>query len=687
VSKRFCRISVRNVDTLAETRQTFIIGTPEELVMGRETAEQEFDDPALGRSTLGRLFEDSAERHTAQAAQQYKGGVYDRSLAGIAIPEAPADGYETLTYGEMRDAVRRLAAGFRDLGLTADDRMGVFSDTRLEWALCDFGILAAGGVVTTVYKGSSPAQVEYLLDDPGASAVVVENDDCLRRVFEVEEALSLDYYVVVDDPGKRGQRDDVYTLAEVYSRGKEAFDPAAYEDWIDERSPDDLASLVYTSGTTGKPKGVRLTHGNFRANVSQTYRRYGPRADKPPGTSIDPETVTVSYLPLAHVFERLAGHFLIFAAGGTVSYAESVDTLREDFQLFEPTSATSVPRVYEKMYDAIREQAQGSTIRERIFEWALDVGRTYQRRESPSRTLAFKYGLADRLVFSDVREALGENVEFLVSGGGTLSKDLCELYHAMGLPIYEGYGLTEAAPVVTTNPPTDAKPGTIGPPVLDVDLRLDASELPDGYTVEESEEVGELLVDGPNVTDGYWNMPEKTADAFSDDGFLRTGDIVERRDDGYLVFRDRVKQLIVLSTGKNIAPAPIEDDFAAINLIKQVLVLGEDRKFVSALVVPDVEALRWFAESEGIDLPADREALCEDEAAREFVAHEIERVNEALEEHERIKKFRLVPEEFTQENGLLTPTLKKKRRDIHEKYADRIAEMYGVKEFEGTAAD
>ncbi len=646
--------------------------------MDRETAEREFDDPVLTRSTLGRLFEDSAGRHTEQTAQQYKGGVHERTLAGSVISEAPADGYETLTYGEMRDIVRRLAAGFRDLGLAADDRVGIFSDTRLEWALCDFGILAACGVVTTVYKSSSPTQVEYLLNDPGATAVVVENDDCLQRVFEVEEVLSIDYYVVMDD---------VYTLAEVYDRGDAAFDPAAYEDWIDERSPDDLASLVYTSGTTGKPKGVRLTHGNFQANISQTYRRYGPRADKPPGTSIDPETVTVSYLPLAHVFERLAGHFLIFAAGGTVSYAESVDTLREDFGLFEPTSATSVPRVYEKMYDAIREQAQGSAIKERIFEWALDVGRTYQRRESPSRTLAFKYGLADRLVFSDVREALGENVEFLVSGGGTLSKDLCELYHAMGLPIYEGYGLTEAAPVVTTNPPTDARPGTIGPPVLDVDLRLDTEELPDGYTVEESQEVGELLVDGPNVTDGYWNRPEKTADAFTDDGFLRTGDIVERREDGYLVFRDRVKQLIVLSTGKNIAPAPIEDDFAAINLIEQVLVLGEDRKFVSALVVPDVEALHWFAESEGIDLPADREALCEDEGARELVAHEIERVNEALEEHERIKKFRLVPEEFTQENGLLTPTLKKKRRDIHEKYADRIAEMYGTKEFEGTAVD
>jgi long-chain acyl-CoA synthetase len=655
--------------------------------MGWEATERAFDHPVLGETTLARLFEESAGRHADLVAQQYKGGVHDRTLAGTAIPEAPADGYETLTYEEMRGVVRRLAAGLRDLGLGAGDRVGIFSATRLEWALCDFGILAAGGVVTTVYESSSPNQVEYLLDDPDATGVVVENIDCLRRVFEVEDALSIDYYVVMEDPKGHGRRDDVYTLGEVYERGDEIFDREAYDRWLDGRSPDDLASLVYTSGTTGRPKGVRLTHGNFRANVTQVYRRYGPRRDKPPGTSIDEDTVTVSYLPLAHVFERLAGHFLVFAAGGTVSYAESVDTLEEDFGLFEPTSATSVPRVYEKLYDAIREQAQGSSIKERIFEWAVDVGRNYHRSEAPSRILEAKYGLADRLVFSDVRAALGGNVDFLVSGGGTLSKELCELYHAMGLPIYEGYGLTEASPVVTSNPPTDARTGTIGPPVLDVDVRLDTGELPDGYTVEESEEVGELLVRGPNVTDGYWDKPERTADAFTEEGFFRTGDIVERRDDGYFVFRDRVKQLIVLSTGKNIAPAPIEDDFAAINLIEQVMVLGADRKFVSALVVPNVAALRWFAESEGDSLPADREAICEHDRAQELIAREIERVNDGFEAHERIKKFRLVPEEFTQENGLLTPTLKKKRRDIREKYAADIADMYGEREYERATAE
>jgi long-chain acyl-CoA synthetase len=338
------------------------------------------------------------------------------------------------------------------------------------------------------------------------------------------------------------------------------------------------------------------------------------------------------------------------------------------------------------MYDAIRQQAQESSIKERIFEWAIDVGREYHRAADPGAITGLKYGLADRLVFADVRDALGGNIEFLVSGGGTLSTELCDLYFAMGLPIYEGYGLTEAAPIVTTNPPTEPKTGTIGPAVQDVDIRLDRGQLPSGYGVGDPEAVGELLVKGPNVTDGYWGKPEETEKAFTDDGYLRTGDVVERREDGYYEFRERVKQLIVLSTGKNIAPAPIEDDFASINLIEQVMVIGEDRKFISALVVPNVDGLQWFAKSQGVEVPEEREALCEDEKARELVAHEIERVNEHFEEHERIKKFRLIPAEFSVENGMLTPSMKKKRGDIQETYAGEIAEMYGDRGFDGEAA-
>ena len=311
--------------------------------MGWRDAEEKYTDEVIERTTLARMFEDSAERHANRPAQQYKGGVYDRSLTDTAFPGAPDGQFRALSYGEMREVVRNLAAGFRDLGVAADDRVGIFADTRMEWAQSDFALLAAGAVVTTVYRSSSVSQVEYLLDDPDATGVVVENEELLGRVDDAD--LDLEFVVVMDHVPSAEDRDDVHTLADVHDRGAEAFDLDEYEGWIDDRDLDDLATLIYTSGTTGRPKGVQLTHWNFRANVNQCYRRFGPRPDKQGVPGIDENSRSVSFLPLAHVFERMAGHFMMFAAGATVAYAESPDTLKEDFQTVEPTTSTSVPRV------------------------------------------------------------------------------------------------------------------------------------------------------------------------------------------------------------------------------------------------------------------------------------------------------------------------------------------------------
>ncbi|HMB49454.1 MAG TPA: AMP-binding protein, partial [Natronoarchaeum rubrum] len=434
--------------------------------MSWRDAEREFEDEVTELTTLPRTFEAAADRHGDRTAQRYKGGIYDRSLAGVAVDPAPDGEYASIAYDEMRGIVRNLAAGFRDLGVESGDRVGIFADTRMEWAQSDFALLAAGGVVTTIYEGSSPEQVEYLLDDPGATGVVVESQDHLERVLRVADDLAIEFAVSMDelDPEYHDQ-DGVYTLDEVYERGADAFDADAYESWLDERELEDLATLIYTSGTTGQPKGVKLTHRNLRANVTQIYRRVAPRPDRDASlASIDHETRAVSYLPLAHVYERTVGHFLMFAVGASVAYAESPDTLRDDFQAIRPTAATSVPRVYEKMYDAIREQAQESDLKARIFEWATGVSQAYQREERPGIGLKLKMKVADKLVFSDVRDALGGELELMNSGGGTLSPELCRLYHGMGLPIYEGYGLTETAPVVSTNPPEEPKIGTIGPP-------------------------------------------------------------------------------------------------------------------------------------------------------------------------------------------------------------------------------
>nr|WP_268869910.1 long-chain fatty acid--CoA ligase [Halosimplex carlsbadense] len=625
------------------------------------------------------MFEGAADRYGSAPAQRYKGGVHDRSLAPAVIPAAPDGEYADISYAEMRSVVRRLAAGFRDLGVAAGDRIAIFADTRMEWALADFAALAAGAAVTTVYTDSSPKQVQYLLDDPEATGVVVGDDSLLERVQAVEDDLNLSFSVVMDETapdGPAADRDDALTLADLYERGDEAFDLDAYEGWIDERDPDDLASIIYTSGTTGQPKGVRLTHRNFRSNVNQCRKRMGPRPDKGETPVLDDHSRTISFLPLAHVFERLAGHFLMFASGATVGYAESPDTLPEDLQLLSPTTGASVPRVYERIFDNMREQASDSAAKERIFEWAVGVARDYARAEDPGAVLGAKRSLADRLVYSTVKERMGGEIEFLVSGGGSLSQELAEMFLGMGIPIVEGYGLTETAPVLSVNPPEAIRPGTMGPPVTDVDARVDESAVGDDQFPTAAGPVGELEVAGPNVTDGYWNMPAETDATFTEDGYFVTGDIVEITPEGFLRYKDRLKQLIVLSTGKNVAPEPIEDRFATSDRVDQVMVVGDERKFVGAVVVPNFEAVRRWADREGIDLPADDEAVCADERVREWVGEAIDEVNADLERVERIKAFELVSREWTADNDLLTPSMKKKRRNIRHVHDDAIERIY-----------
>jgi len=639
-------------------------------------AETDYTDAVVGADTLSEMFEAAIERYANRPAQRYKGGVYERSITSSLVPEAPYGEYESISYERMGTLVGNLAAGFREFGLRPDERVGIYGNTRMEWALSDFALLAAGCVVTTVYTESSQRQVRYLLDDPDARAVVVENEALLDTVLAVEDDLDLRFAVVMDR--YRSERDDVYTLAEVHDIGVDAFDGATYEGWLGERDPADLASLIYTSGTTGQPKGVKLTHRNFRANVNQIRKRLGPRSDKPADVPVLDETAkTISFLPLAHVFERLAGHFTVFASGATVGYAESADTVADDITKLQPTTGASVPRVYERIFDSMREQATG--VKKPIFEWALGVAREYATTDSPGPLLGLRHSLADALVYSTVHERLGGNIEFMVSGGGSLSEDLAQLFFGMGLPIVEGYGLTETAPVVTMNLPERIEPGTVGPPLSDIDIELDESRVGEGQFPDATGEVGELLVAGPNVSEGYWNEPEETHRAFQADGYFRTGDIIEQRPDGYLVYRDRIKQLLVLSTGKNVAPQPIEAEFATSDRIDRIMVVGDEQKFVGAVIVPDFEALERWAEAEGIDLPDSQEEKIADERVNAWIDETVRDVNERVESIERIKQFELVATEWTADNGLLTPSMKKKRRNIREIHAEAIEKIYGEK--------
>jgi len=474
-------------------------------ITARIEAEREYEDEVTGDTPLPRLFEDSAERHADRDAQWYKGGVYERSLTPGVIPAATAGEYASITYDGMRSIVRNLASGFRELGVESGDRTGIYASSRMEWAQTDFALLAAGGVVTTVYTESSAEQAQFLLDDPDATGVVVENAELLERVLSVEDELDLSFIVVMDELEGYDDREDVHTLAEVHELGADAFEESAYESWIDAQSSDDLASLIYTSGTTGQPKGVQLTHRNFRANVSAVRRRFSDRPDKPEGTpSIDETDLVLSFLPLAHVFERVSGHFLMFGSGATVAYAESADTVAEDIAAVGPTTAASVPRVYERIYDSLREEAP-----EAIFERAVPIAREWATTEDPGLGLRFKHAVMDQLVYSSVREKMGGNIEFFVSGGGSLSERLAQLFGGMGIPILEGYGLTETAPVVSVNLPEDFRAGTLGPPLSNVEVRLDEDVVSPEQEAAADGPVGELLVRGPNVTQGYWNRPAR----------------------------------------------------------------------------------------------------------------------------------------------------------------------------------
>jgi len=650
-------------------------------------AEEDYDDEIIGHDTIPELFEKSVERYGDMDAQMYKGGVYPRSISPNIIDEPDPGSFGTISYERMGRLVRNLAAGFRALGVEPDARVGMLSNPRMEWALSDFAVLAAEGVVTTVYTESSPKQIKYLLNDPGAIGVVVENETLLDRVIKVQDDLSLEFVVVLDVLQEYADVDQIHSLADVYKLGKDQFAADEYESWLQNRQRHDLASLIYTSGTTGKPKGVKLTHHNFRSNINQIQKRAGPRPDKGEDVPcVEPGKNTISFLPLAHVFERTVGSFFMYANGVTVGYAESPDTVSEDIKKIQPYAGASVPRVYERIYDEMRDQATGSDLKERIFEWAVDVAREYARAESPGTGLKLKHTIADQLVYKQVKEQLGGNAQYMISGGGSLDKDLSELFLGMGIPIYEGYGLTEAAPVVSASLGEDLRPGTLGPPMTGVETRVDDSDVSQSYFDDAEGTVGELQIKGPNVTEGYWELPDKTEEAFTPDGWFKTGDIVEKTDDGHLVYHDRLKNLLVLSTGKNVAPEPIEDRFSTSSRIEQIMVMGDDEKFVSALIVPNFDAIRRWAENRSVSLPSTKEKVCENEQVREWINEDVQLVNRELEKHETIKQFELVHLEWTPENDMLTPSLKKKRRNIIAEFDGKVDRIYSG-ETQAAAAD
>lgn len=570
--------------------------------------------------------------------------------------------YKPIATAELVDRVRRVARALEKLGVAPGDRVALMAENGPHWPTVDFATLCRGAASVPIYPTLLPEQAAYIVKDSGAKVVVVQTAEQLAGLREHRSQIpGVEKLVMID--GEPGGDDGAITLDALLADGADA-DAGAFEEHARRTAPDDLASLVYTSGTTGMPKGVMLSHRNFVSNICTAMGLVDFRADQ----------TSLSFLPLAHVFERMID-YCYFYKGVSVAYAESVQSVPQNMLEVRPHVFVSVPRVYEKFHARVQDTiASSPPARQKLFRWAVDVGRESLpwtlKGEHPSGLLGLKYALANALVFRKLQQRLGGRFEYAVSGGAPLAPDLAEFFWSVGIEIFEGYGLTETSPVISVNAPGITKLGTVGRPIPGIEVLI--------------AEDGEILTRGPHVMKGYYNNPEATAEVIDGDGWFHTGDIGEIDADGYLRITDRKKEIIVNAYGKNVAPAPIENALKSSRYISQAVVIGDRRKFLTALVVPDLEALATWAKGQGI-AETGAEALLADARVRELIAGEVAEVNEDLASYERIVGWELLPEEFTLEGGELTPTQKIKRRVIHEKYAAQIEGMYTAAESKGKA--
>jgi long-chain acyl-CoA synthetase len=559
---------------------------------------------------------------------------------------------------QFRTAVEELSLGLRALGVEKGDRVAILSENRPEWALADLATLTAAAVDVPIYSTLTPAQVKYILEDSQAKVAFVSTVAQARKVAEVRGQLpQLRHFIRMGDGPDFP--DGFVSIDEVRAQGRAALlaDPQAVRTRAGEAKADDVATLIYTSGTTGDPKGVMLAHSNIVSNVTGARQVFDV---------FDAQDVALSFLPLCHIFERMAGYYMMLEVGATIAYAESVEAVPANMAEVRPTVMCSVPRLYEKMYARVLEKVAGDAPKkQKIFRWAIAVGRELfkhkSERSAPSLAQRAKGFLADKLVFGKIRARTGGRLKLFVSGGAPLSREINEFFGAVGLQILEGYGLTETTPVITCNRPDRFKPGTVGLPLPGVEVKIAAD--------------GEILTRGPHVMKGYFNKPQATADAIDAEGWFHTGDVGVIDGEGFLTITDRKKDLIVTSGGKNIAPQPIENVLKTSPLIGEVVMIGDRRNFPSALVVPNFETLEKWAQTKGVSF-ASRQELVEKPEVVALYEQTIRDLTPHLAQFERIKKVALLTREFTLEAGELTPTLKVKRRVIEQKYKDVIDRIY-----------
>ena len=560
--------------------------------------------------------------------------------------------FQPISTAELVDRVRRLSKALVDLGVEPGDRVALMSENGPHWPTVDFATLCAGAVLVPIYPTLLPDQAAYIAANCEAKVVVAETPAHLDGLLaHAAELPAVKQFVLI-----KGESSDprVLSLDTLINRGA-GVDVEEIERRARAVQPEDLATFIYTSGTTGTPKGVMLTHGNIASNVVSGLSVL----------NLDARFTALSFLPLSHSFERLVD-YCYFLKGCSIAYAESVAAVAQNLQEVKPHVFVSVPRVYEKLLGRIQENvASAPPIRQRLFAWAVALGRQalpYRlKHQSPPGWLGIQLGLADKLVFKKIIDRLGGRFAFAISGGAPLSRELAEFFWGAGVPIYEGYGLSETSPVISVNTRDAVKMGTVGRPIPGVEVQI-ASD-------------GEILARGPNIMKGYWRMEKETAEVIDSEGWFHTGDIGELDADGFLRITDRKKELIINAYGKNVAPAPIENALKNSRYISQAVVIGDRRKFLSALLVPEFDSLKGWTEKQGIG-GASPETLVADPKVRDLIAQEVKAVNAGLAGFEKIVAWELLPNEFTLETGELTPTQKVKRRVINQKYGDVIDRLY-----------
>ena len=592
-------------------------------------------------TTLNELFNQAVDRYRESEFLRFKSG----------------DAWRSLTYGEVARRVRELALGLHSLGLSPSDRVAIWSENRPEWNLADLATLAISAVDVPIYATQARSQVEYILADSAARAIFVSRaflDDALAMQSQLPEL----EFVISFDGNEAQATPSLVATSDLIDKGRAVYgeSPSLYDSLWHKATKDDLATILYTSGSTGDPKGVMLTHKNLTANAlnSAHWLDLGNRHE-----------LALTYLPFTHIFER-AVWYLYAHTGNTIAYAESIDAVARNLLEIRPTAMTSVPRMFEKIYARIIERGLAAGFPKRqIFLWSLDVGRKWAERKDRGETigplLAFQHKIADALVFKKWREAVGGNIRIFISGGAPLAPEIAYLFMAAGLQILQGYGLTETSPSVSCNTETRNRIGTVGPVMDNVEVRI--------------AEDGEILVKGDTVMKGYYNRPAENEEAFTADGWFRTGDIGHLDPDGFLVITDRKKDLIKTSGGKYIAPQRVESLIKSSRFVSQVVVVGNARKFASALIVPNIELLRSYAQMKAIQYKDVGELLTNARIVDLF-ERQIDKYTSDLARFEKVKKFALLEEELTTESGELTPTLKPRRSVIEKKYATVIDHFY-----------